>query len=271
MIGKKMSLVGHLDELRRRLILCFIAAFVGLAAAYYCYDPWIFNFLKGPLDALSGKSDNPFVFANPLLRFLKSVQGEAQGLDLKLHFIGPMEGFMMKIKASFFAGVIAVSHFILYQVWGFVSGGLTRKERRAVRLFLPVSLVLFLCGILVAYFVMVPVALYFLVVVGGKGLEPTLIMSKYVSLLVLCALAFGVIFEMPLVIFFLTKLGIVSPDLLIKKRKYAILLMFIVAAVLTPPDIITQVMMALPMMALYEVSIWIAKVTWARRQKAMEV
>lgn len=177
---------------------------------------------------------------------------------------------MIKIKASFFAGVLLASPFIFYQVWKFVAAGLTSNERRTVRVFLPASFVLFMCGLLIAYFIMLPVILYFLVVVSGKGLIPTLILSKYVSLVVVCCLSFGTVFEMPLVILFLTRLGIVSPGFLTRNRKYAILIMFVLAAVLTPPDIITQGMMALPMILLYEGSIWLSKWDWAHRHKAAQ-
>jgi len=266
---KRMSLIGHLDELRSRAIRCFIATFVAMIAAYSCYDPWILDLIRGPLDSLAGRTENPFVFTNPLLRVLTSASGESERLSLDLHFIGPMEVFMIKLKASFFAGAILASPFIFHQVWQFVSGGLTRGERKAVRVFFPASLALFACGLLIAYFVMLPVVLYFLVVVTGSGLVPTLVLGKYASLVVLCCLAFGAVFEMPLVILFLTRFGLVSPGFLVRNRKYALLVMFILAAMLTPPDIITQAMMALPMLVLYEAGIWVSKWAWARRQKTL--
>jgi sec-independent protein translocase protein TatC len=267
---KRLSLVGHLDELRGRAIFCFVASFVGMIVAYCLYNPWLLNLLKAPLDALSGNPDNPFVFDNPLLNVLKASSEDIGKLKLELHFIGPMEVFMVKLKTSFFGGVVLASPVIAYQVWKFVSVGLTDKERKSVVVCLPVSFVLFLLGLLIAYVVMLPVVLYFLVVVSGRGLVPTLILSKYVSLVVVCCLAFALIFEMPLVVYFLTRLGIVSPSFLARKRKYSILLMFILAAMLTPPDIITQVMMALPMIILYEASIWVSRVAWRRRQKSLE-
>ncbi len=265
-----MSLVEHLAELRRRVLFCLAAAILGMLAAYSCYDPWILDLLKGPLDTLAGRTDNPFVLDNPLLRFLKSSSGELESLNLNLHFIGPTEGFMMKVKASLFAGAILTSPFIFYQVWLFVSAGLTKRERKTVRGFLPASFVLFMCGALLAYLIMLPIILYFLVVVGGRGLVPMFTISKYVSLVIICCLALGLIFQMPLIILFLTKLGIVSPKSLTTKRKYAIFLMFVLAAVLTPPDIVTQMMMAVPMIVLYEVSVLLAKLAWARRQKALD-
>jgi sec-independent protein translocase protein TatC len=241
-----------------------------MIAAYCLYNPWLLNLLKAPLDALAGNPENPFVFDNPLLSVLKASSEDVEKLTLELHFIGPLEVFMVKLKSSFFAGIVVASPLIAYQVWKFVSVGLTETERKSVAVCLPLSFVLFLLGLLIAYIVMLPVVLYFLVVVSGKGLVPTLILSKYVSLVVVCCLAFALIFEMPLVVYFLTRLGIVSPGFLAEKRKYSILLMFIISAMLTPPDIITQVMMALPMIILYEASIWISRVAWARRQKSVE-
>lgn len=269
MSEEKLSLVGHLGELRGRVIFCAIAALVGMIVAYACYDPWILSFLKGPLDTVAGNTENPFVFDSPLMQFLQPASGE-EAPSLSLHFIGPMEVFMVKLKASFFAGVLFASPFIIYQIWMFVSAGLTRKESQAVRMFLPASFGLFLIGVLIAYFIMLPVVLYFLVVVSGRGLVPTLILSKYASLVVICCLAFGAIFEMPIVILFLTRLGLVTPKFLSEKRKYAILLMFVLGAMLTPPDVITQIMMALPMIVLYEVSIGLSKIAWRRRQNTLE-
>ncbi len=267
---EKMAFVDHLDELRRRLIFCFIAAFGGMILAYAVYDPWILDLIKGPIDSLVPGTDNPFVFENPLLKLLGIQSGRAGQQALDLHLINPMEGFMVKVKASFFGGVILGGPVIFYQLWKFVSAGLSDRERRSVRSSLPVSLGLFLLGILVAYVGMLPVALYFLVVVTARELVPMLSLSGYVSMVVASCLAFGVIFEMPIVMFVLARLGIVSPGFLKKQRKYAILLMFIVAAVLTPPDVVTQAMMALPLLVLYEGSIIVSQIGWARNRRESE-
>lgn len=264
-----MSLTQHLGELRHRLISCLLATLAGMIAGYCLYDPLLLDLLRGPLDTLAGRMENPFAVNSPLLSLLRDSSPTTRALNLDLHFIGPMEGFMVKLKAAFFGGLLIASPFILYQVWKFVSCALTDKERKAMHTFLPLSVLLFLCGLLISYFMMLPIVLYFLVVVTGRSLVPMLILSKYVSLVVACCLGFGVIFEMPLVIFFLARLGLVSPGFLVRNRKYAILLMFIVAAMLTPPDVITQIMMGLPMMVLYEVSIWVSKAAWNRRQAAL--
>lgn len=262
---KSMSLVDHLDELRARLIRGLLAAFIGMIVAYCIYDPWILNLLRGPLDELSGRTENPFVFGNPLLALLRSATKDVTMPALNLHFIGAPEVFLVKIKASFFAGAILAFPFILYQVWMFVAAGLKNKERRTIRFFFPVALGLFALGLVVAYVIMLPMILYFLVVVSAQGLQPTLVLSKYVSLVVAFCLAAGVVFEMPLVVFVLAKLGIVTPASLVRSRKYALLLMFVVAAMLTPPDVITQLMLALPMLVLYEIGIVFARFAAKRR------
>ena len=267
---KSMSLVEHIAELRKRLLLCVIAIVIGMGIAWTCYDPWILNLLKGPLDSLGDGSDNPFVLDNPLLKYLRSSAEGTEELNLSLHFITPLEVFMVKLKASLFAGVIFASPFVLWEIWKFVSIGLTKRERRGVMVFPPIALAFFLCGVLIAYFIMLPVILYFLVVVSARGLVPTLILSKYTSLVVFFCLTFGVTFEMPLVILFLSKLGIVTPKFLKEKRKYAILLIFLSAAILTPPDVVTQVMVALPMVMLYEVGIWLSLLAWGRKRRAQK-
>ena len=267
MTEEKMTLIDHLDELRKRAIRILIGAFIGTIVGYYCYDLWILNLLKGPLDALGGVSDNPFVFNNPLLQFLKQPADQAQNLRLDLHFIGPLEVFMMKLKVSFFAGILMASPYIFYQVWAFVAAGLTEKERKMVNVFVPASVILFFIGCAFAYFLVLPVTLYFLVVVCANGLVPMLIISKYVTLVVVCCAAFGIVFEIPLIILFLTKLGIVSPMFLAQKRKYAILVMVTLAAILTPTtDVVNLALMSVPMIVLYETSIWLSRLAWRRRQ-----
>ncbi len=265
-----MPLVAHLEELRRRVIRCAAAAAVGMTVGYIFYQPWILNIIKGPLDALAGGTENPFAFSNPLTEFIKAHSGATAAPELDLHFTRAMEPFAVKLKASLFAGLLLGSPYILYQVWAFIAAGLRTTERRSVRTFLPGSIVLFLTGVLFAYCIMMPVGLYFLVVVMGEGLVPMLTLSEYASMVVWFSLAFGMVFQMPIVIFFLVRLGVVSPAALVRKRKHAILIMFIAGALLTPQDPITQIMVAVPMMILYEISILLSRVAYSRRQQALE-
>ena len=270
--GEKRPFLQHLGELRRRLIFCAVALIAGMMISYFLYDALILNFLRGPLDALSGKEGNPFAVNNPLLTLLKSSSGNRLAeLNLDLHYIGPLEAFLVKLKASFYAGFILASPVIFYQLWKFLSVGLKKRERRAFLFYFPISILLFLVGILLAYFVMLPTGLYFLIVVAGGNLKPMLTISQYTSLAISLSLVFGIVFELPLVILFLTRIGIVSPELLAEKRKYAFVLIFVASAFFTPPDVFTQLMMGIPGIALYEVSIWLSRVVSRRRKTAAEL
>ncbi len=264
-----MSLVEHLGELRRRLITCVIAVFVGMVAAYCAYNPWIRSLLLAPIDSLARNEDNPFMFDHAILALVRSSTPKLKELNLEMHAMGPVEGFMVRMKSSICAGAVLTSPFILYQVWAFIATGLRKKERSALFVFLPAALLLFICGVLLAYFVMLPVALCFMMVIGNEGLVQTLRFREYVPLVVWFCVGLGLVFETPILILFLTKVGIVTPQALAAKRKYAILGIFVLAAILTPPDVITQIMLALPMIILYEISIILSKFAWAKRQKKL--
>ncbi len=264
MSDEKKPLLEHLGELRKRLILCLLAAVVGMIAAYVVYDMVILNIVRGPIDALGGRMENPFARWTPLLPLLESFRAQLQNPEFSLHYIGPLEGFATKLKLSLVCGIVIALPFILFQIWRFVAVGLTKQERKLTIVYFPLSLVLFGVGILFAYLVMLPVGLYFLIRVSNE-LIPVFTVSKYATVVYMLVFIFGVIFELPLVILFLTRLGLVTPKLLAQKRKYAVLLVFVLAAVLTPPDIFTQVMLALPVILLYELSILISKLAYRKR------
>ncbi len=267
---EKRPFFEHLGEIRKRLVFCAVAVLVAMMFSYFFYDALILNLLRAPLDALSGNEGNPFAVTNPILDFLKSSSDRLAELDLDLHYIGPLEAFLVKLKVSFYAGLVLASPLIFYQLWKFMSVALKKKERRALLFYFPISILLFLAGILLAYFVMMPIGLYFLIAVAGSGLKPMLTISQYTSLIISLSLVFGIVFELPLVVIFLTKIGIVSPELLAKKRKYAFVLIVIASALFTPPDVFTQLMMAIPGIVLYEVSIWLSRIVSKRHKKAME-
>ena len=269
MIDEKKSLLEHLGELRRRLIFCLVAVVIGMIVSYLCYNILIMDIIRGPLDALSGRKDNPFALGSPFLELAKSFRIKLQIPEFDLHYIGPSEGLIVKLKVSFFSGIILVLPFIIFQIWKFISVGLEKKERRVILIYFPMSLLLFSAGILFAYFIMVPAGLYFLINVSS-GLKPMFTISKYTSLIILLISVFGLIFELPLVILFLTRTGLVTPKFLTQKRKYAILMMFIISAILTPPDVFTQFMLAIPVIILYEVSVLISRLAWSRRNRSNE-
>ena len=231
---KKMSLTEHLAELRKRLLRSIIALGIGFLACYYFKDG-IFNIVTKPLT-------------------------EALPKNSYLIYTGLTEAFFVYMKLSFFASLIITSPFILYQIWKFIEPGLLETEKKYIVPFVVSSTSLFVGGILFGYFIVLPPAFEFFVSFNNKYLQAMISFSDYLSLFVTFLLGFGVSFELPIFIFFLARLGIVNAQMLSKQRRYAILIIFIAAAVLTPsPDALSQVLMAIPLMVLYEVSIFVAK------------
>jgi len=226
---RKMSLIGHLEELRRRVIICILAVLACSLFSYF-YSDKILAILKRP-------------FPHSLV------------------FITPQEPFIITLKIALFAGIVFALPMLLFQAWQFISSGLKEKEKRYLLVYAPFSLLLFLTGASLAYFLVIPIGLRFLLGFGGSSLEPMISISKYLSFITIMMLAFGIVFELPLVLLFLVKIGIVSPQFLAKKRKVVIIAIFILAAILTPSvDAFTQLLLAVPLIILYEVSIWLGKI-----------
>lgn len=229
-----MSLTEHLVELRIRLTRSLIALGIGFGGCYY-YKDWIFDIVTRPLTQALPKNSY-------------------------LIYTGLTDAFFTYMKVAFFASLIMTSPFILYQIWKFIAPGLLPKERKYVVPFVLTSTFLFISGVSFGYFIALPPAFKFFVSFNNQYLQAMLSFKDYLSLFVTFLLGFGLSFELPVFIFFLTKLGIVNAKMLSKQRRYAILVIFVVAAVLTPsPDALSQVLMAIPLMFLYEVSIFVSK------------
>lgn len=227
---EKISFTAHLKELRKRLIICFIAVGIGFALTYG-FKEKIFEILT-----------------LPLIHEMKA--GE------KMIFTGLSEAFFIYMKLSFFAGIIIASPVVFYQIWVFVAPGLYHNEKRNIIPIVIFSMFFFVGGVVFCYFVVFPVAIKFFLGFASNIIQPLPAMSEYLTFATKMLLGFGLVFQLPLVIIFLAKLGIVTVEFLRKNRKYAILLIFIVAALLTPtPDIFNQLLMAVPLMILYEISI----------------
>lgn len=235
MQDRKMSLIGHMEELRRRLIVCVLTVLACSIFSYF-YSDKILAILKRP-------------FPHSLV------------------FIAPQEPFVITLKIALFGGIIFALPMIAYQAWQFISSGLKEKEKRYLFFYSPFSLLLFLSGASFAYFLVVPVGLRFLLSFGGGSLQPMISISKYLSFITLMILAFGIVFELPLVLMFLARIGVVSPQFLAKKRKVFIIAIFVLAAILTPPDVFTQILLAGPLLILYEVSIWLTKIVASNRSE----
>ncbi len=225
----KMSIVEHLAELRRRLIVCIAALIVAFAAAY--------------------------VFSERILKVLTAPIEEALTSDGSLSILKVQEAFLTHIKVALVAAVIAAFPVIIHQVWGFVIPALKKKEAKAGVTLIFFSTLLFAVGILFAYFTILPYAFTFFLKSAQGIASPNISLAFYVAFCARVMLAFGIVFQLPLVIVFLVRSGIVTLDQVKKARKYAIVLIFVAAALLTPPDVLTQILMAIPLLALYELSI----------------
>jgi len=229
---KPMTIYEHLNDLRKTLIISLAAWLIISTAAYFGFQDRIFDFLTAPL----------------------------REMDLKLVMTTPFEGFMVKIKASCFAGILFSLPVILWEIWKFVLPALHTHEKKYLLLIVPPSLILFVAGMAFSYYFVLGVALKFLIMTAGSGFIPMLGASKYLGFIIGVLLPFGFVFQLPLLSFVLTRIGLITYKTMAKKRKYAIVLIFIIAAVITPtPDVVTQCLMALPMVLLYEISILISR------------
>lgn len=228
-----MSLLGHLEELRVRLIRCILAAAVGFAVC--------------------------FAFAERILEILLHPLKQVLPPKSELITTGLTEGFFISMKAAFVAGLFLVSPIIFYQIWSFIAPGLYESERK---LAVPVAFFTALCfvsGACFGYFIVFPFGFTFLANYAADVVTLMPKLSEYYSFCLGLLFAFGIIFEMPVFIFFLARFGVVDHKWLRQKRRWAIVVFFVVAAVLTPtPDAVNQILMAAPMVVLYEVSIWVA-------------
>jgi len=188
--------------------------------------------------------------------------------DLKLIFLSPTEAFMTYIKVAAYAGVMISLPYVAWELWRFILPGLLSKERKLVGPIVTFTVICFLLGALFAYFVIIPFGLRFLLSFQTDYLVANITIGKYLSFVVTLLLLFGLVFELPVLAYFLSIIGLLTPEFLRSKRRYGIVIIFIVAAILTPPDAFTQTMMAIPLVILYEVSIWVSAAV--RRKKAAD-
>ena len=230
---QSMTFLSHLEELRQRIFWMVITLVLATIGAY--------------------------LFAEELILFFSRPIEE-------LVFIKPFEAFLVKIKVSLFAGCLMAIPVIFYQLWSFVAKGVTRKEKKIILVYLPLSILLFFSGALFANTLIVPVGMQFFLSQSMATLIPMISISAYFSFLFLMLLVFGLMFELPLVVFFLSQFGLLTPDALKRQRRVIIVLLFIIAAFLTPPDIISQVLLAVPLWLLLEISIFIAGVVYRKKQ-----
>lgn len=246
----RAPLLEHLIELRKRLIWSFVALGLAFSVCFYFADH-IFAFLAQPLVDAFGKGEGKLIYT-------------------KLY-----EAFFVQIRVAFFAAFFLAFPILANQIWAFVAPGLYAKEKKAFLPFLIATPVLFLTGGALAYYFVMPVAFRFFLQfegnLGGIEQEALPAIGDYLSLVMHFILAFGIAFLLPILLMLMERAGLVTRDQLKRGRRYAILIAFIVAAVATPPDVLSQLMLAIPLILLYEISliaIWFTERRRARETKA---
>jgi sec-independent protein translocase protein TatC len=230
-----MTLSEHLDELRNRLLVSIAALFVCMVVAFVFWKP-VWHFFLVPFQEAA----------------------RLQGIeDPRLWSLDPGEGFLTVLKVCFLAGLVVASPVVLWQMWGFIAAGLYRHERRIVRTFFPISLGLFLTGVVLAYLVLIPFGLRFLIGWNlDMGVGSEFRIQTYVSTCLTMVFGMALLFELPLVMLFLQATDLVRRETFRKGWRVAVLLAFIVGMFLTDPSPVTQVLMAVPVVGLYFLGVW---------------
>ncbi len=263
---KEMSFLDHLEELRWHLVRSTLAVVV-LALVAFIFKGFIFD------TVIFGPTDPNF----PTYRFFCNIS-QSFGMDSFCFQEMPFQiqsrkmagQFSAHMWTSIYAGLIIAFPYILYEFWRFISPGLKKKERRSSRGFIFVASLLFFLGVLFGYYLITPLSINFL---GNyqvsEEVRNQFDLESYISLVRTSVLACGIVFELPILMYILTKIGLVTPEGLRKYRKFALIIVLVLSAVITPPDIVSQIIVAIPILILYEVSIYISKFV-IRNQKRNE-
>jgi sec-independent protein translocase protein TatC len=234
------SIWAHLNELRKRLVICLVAVAVGVIVS--------------------------FVFADQIFRVLI---WPAKGVNLIFIDVTEMLGTYMQV--CMVAGIVVAMPVLIYQLIMFVAPALTRNEKKYVWIILPFIFLMFIIGVAFSYFVLLPPAMQFLISFGSDIASPQIRIGNYVSLIGRLLLATGLIFETPVITTFLARLGIISSSWMALQRKWAIILAFVVGAIITPTvDPVNQTLVSVPLIILYEISIWLAKLVEHRRSRGLK-
>ncbi|MBE3570039.1 MAG: twin-arginine translocase subunit TatC [Bacillales bacterium] len=237
---KDMTVLEHIMELRKRLIIVIVFFVIAVIVGLFTAEP-IIKFLQHA-DLAKGLTMNAFRITDPM----------------KVYF-----------QMSFVIACILTSPILLYQLWAFISPGLYEKERKVTLSYIPATVLLFLLGIAFSYFVLFPFVLRFMTNLSEKlGIHQVIGINEYFHFLFQLTIPFGLLFELPIVVMFLTRLGIVTPKFLAKIRRYAYFVLLVIAGIITPPDVLSQLIVTIPLCFLYEVSIWISRISYKKMQRA---
>ncbi len=249
---KEMTFFEHLEELRWRIIRALGGIVIGMIVCWIFID-WLMN----------------DVLLHPVISLNTHLSTGQQPIHLQN--LKPFGQLMLYMEVAIIGGVILSLPNIFYQLWAFIAPGLMPKERRYIKWIVFFSTFCFLAGVAFAYFVMLPAALTFFAGFGSQEIQNNIAINEYMSFIVSVLLAAGIVFELPMGSWFLSKLGILTPAFMRRYRRHAIVVIFFLAAILTPgTDPVSQVLLAIPLMALYEISIWVSAISWRGKNKAAD-
>lgn len=229
----QMTFLDHLEELRTRMLWCIGTLLVMTIVGFF----------------ITQQGGVIHLLTTPVLPYLD---------ESKLAFLSPTEPIIVTFKVAFFVGIMLSLPVIFYHFWAFIAPALLKEEKKVLFPAIFFSVILFAIGVAMAFFLVLPMGIKFLLSFQTESLRPMITIREYLKFATNMALVFGAVFELPLVVIILTKLGIVTPRTLRSKRRYAIVAILIFSAILTPADVLTMMMMCLPLITLFEVSIWLS-------------
>lgn len=242
MSQKDMTIYDHIDELRKRLVIIVVFFVFAVIASFFLAQPLI-----------------------------KLIQNADAAQEITMNAFRVTDPFKVYMQMIFILAFIMTTPIILYQLWSFISPGLLEKERKVTLGYIPFSVVLFLAGIAFSYFMLFPFVIRFMLMLSGNmDIQTTIGINEYFQFLFQITIPFGLLFQLPVLMLFLTRLGIITPALLTKIRKYAYFVLFVIAAIITPPDLVSHLMVTVPLFILYEISVWISRVGYKKARAAEE-
>lgn len=240
MKDKNMSVLEHIAELRKRLIIVVVFFFIAFIAGFF--------------------------LAKPIIVYL---QQTSEAKRFVLNAFRPADPLMVYMQFTFIIAVVLTLPVLFYQLWAFISPGLYEKERRVTLSYIPISLILFFLGVAFSYFVLFPFVIDFMErIADDLNIEQMIGINEYFRFLLQLTLPFGLLFELPVIIMFFTRLGIIHPAFLVKIRKYAYFVLLVIAAIITPPEIVSHLMVTIPLLILYEISIIVSRFAYKRSQQS---
>ncbi|SOB98433.1 sec-independent protein translocase protein TatC [Ureibacillus xyleni] len=237
---KELTVIEHIEELRKRLFICAAYLVVALIGSFY--------------------------LAEPIIKYIQH-QGEADKITLNAFNVA--DPLTVYLEVTFVVALVITSPIILYQLWAFITPGLHERERKATLKYIPYSFLLFIGGLAFGYFVLFPNVLNFMMNLSNNlEIEQEIGINEYFSFLFKLVVPFGLLFQLPVVTLFLARLGILNPKLMVKFRKYSYFVLFVLAVFLAPPDLISNLLIAIPLFILYEISIVIARIGYKKYEAA---